>query len=108
MATSRAATTGCAAGRPSSRPPAASGCRQEITRIQAYKRDCYIVDVICLGISTDAREVEVNEEMEAWTALHASLASRCGIGQDDWFVGVAVPAFATNQTTLWPRDAKRP
>ena len=38
---------------------------QRIRKIQAYKRNCYIVDLICLALDTeDGLQFEVNEEMD--------------------------------------------
>jgi len=79
----------------------------KIRKIQAYKRDCHITDLICLDIETDGgRQFEVNEEMDGWREMQGALAARFGIQEDAWFAEVAVPAFETNQKTLWTREGE--
>jgi hypothetical protein len=79
-------------------------CWNEITKIVAFKRDCYAVDLICIVFELGgASSVETDEEMEGWQGMMNTLATRFGIREEAWFRKVAVPAFATNMTTLWNR-----
>lgn len=40
----------------------------DVIRVEAFKRDLYAVDQICLAfIENGNTEVEINEEMEGWT-----------------------------------------
>jgi len=77
----------------------------EVVRLVAYKRDCFAIDLICLGLVTDKRFVEVNEEMEGWEGLIDALPTYLPgtLEKADWWEKVAFPAFATNWTTLFTK-----
>ena len=82
-----------------------------ITSVVAFKRDTYIVDLICLAIQVDEGKImEVNEEMSGWSALVMGLAERLpGFPSfEDWFRSVAFPAFKTNTTVLFDRGGITP
>jgi hypothetical protein len=77
----------------------------EVSRVVAYKRDCYAIDLICIAFSTAAGAVEVNEEMEGWDALTDALPMLLPGTPDksQWWQKVAQPPFATNATALFSR-----
>ncbi|HYO78353.1 MAG TPA: hypothetical protein VE010_17980 [Thermoanaerobaculia bacterium] len=77
----------------------------EVQEIVAFKVDAYTVDCICLGFIVPGSSTfpVANEEMKGWDALNNELASRFGVVFDEWFIGVAFPAFARNETVLWRR-----
>jgi hypothetical protein len=75
----------------------------EVNGVVAFKRDAYIVDLICMGFTTAEGSVEVNEEMEGWGALTDALPLYLPgtPSPEDWWNGVAQPPFAANPTTLF-------
>lgn len=76
-----------------------------IVDVQAFKRDLWAVDCICLEFrATDKSVMEVNEEMAGWQELLELLPARLSGFPvfEDWFVHAAHPAFETNLTQLWP------
>jgi hypothetical protein len=79
----------------------------EVEEIVAFKRDLFAYDLICLGfkISRDYNtiEVEVNEHMLGFDNLMKAVENQFGVRNEDWFRQVAVPAFAVNMTTIWPK-----
>ena len=78
----------------------------EVARIDAYKRDRFIYDRICLFVArADGSGVELNEEMDGWKLFCEALPQLLpGCKSfDDWFGTVAFPAFATNKTELYAR-----
>jgi len=78
---------------------------KDVTKIVGFKVDCLACDIICLELELDGSSaVGVNEEMEGWPMLLEALPTRFGLRQEEWFTKVALPAFATNMTTLWPRQ----
>ena len=80
---------------------------QDVIRVQAFKRDLYAVDLICTElILRDDRALEINEEMDGWDSLVQKLPEYLpGCKKfHEWFMDVAIPAFETNETTLYQRD----
>jgi hypothetical protein len=80
---------------------------RDVIKVEAFKRDLYAVDLICLKfLFEDNTTLEVDEEMEGWDSLVASL-SDCLPGSKkfaDWFEVVAFPAFKRNLTVVYRRD----
>jgi hypothetical protein len=78
----------------------------EIDRLTLFKADLFVVDLICLHIESSAGTIELDEEMEGWNALMDALPhflSGCK-NVEQWFLDVAVPAFAPNLTEIYRRD----
>jgi len=77
----------------------------EVNGIVAYKRDCFAVDLICMGITTPDGAIEVNEEMDGWEALTDAIPTLLPgmTGKKEWWDKVAQPPFAANPTTLFSR-----
>jgi hypothetical protein len=78
----------------------------EISRIIGFKRDCYTVDLICLGVETiRGTTIEINEEISGWSDLLEALSKYLPgfLKYEEWFESVAFPAFKTNARTLFHR-----
>ena len=73
--------------------------------VVAYKRDCYTVDLMCMGFTTPDGAVEVNEGMDGWNALIDAIPRLLPgtTSKDKWWDKVAQPPFAANPTTLLSR-----
>lgn len=81
-----------------------------VVRVVAFKRDLFAVDCICLlFVSDDDTGVEVDEEMKGWQDFAEALPHYLvGCKQwSDWFMAVAHPAFATNETEIFLRHEKQ-
>ena len=80
---------------------------QEVVRIEVFKRDLYVVDLICLSLFlSDNKSVEIDEEMEGWDSVVDKLPEYLPGCQKfaEWFQVVAIPAFKTNDTVIYQRD----
>lgn len=77
----------------------------EVNGVVAYKRDCFAVDLMCVGFTTADGAVEANEQMDGWEALIGQLPSLLpGVtAQNEWWDKVAQPPFAANPMTLFSR-----
>ena len=77
---------------------------QDVNGAVAFKRDCYTVDQIRIGFTTEKGGIVVTEDMEGWEALIDLLPSYLPgtLDSADWWGKVAQPPFATNPTTLFP------
>lgn len=80
---------------------------QDAVKVEAFKRDLYAVDLICLLIVLrDDKAVEINEEMEGFDSLVQKLPEYLPGCQTfgQWFEVVAFPAFKENNTVIYQRD----
>jgi hypothetical protein len=80
---------------------------QDTVRVEAFKRDLYAVDLICLDfVLNDNKAVEINEEMEGFDSLVNKLPEYLPGCQkfEQWFLVVAIPAFKENNTVIYQRD----
>lgn len=81
----------------------------DITTIVAYKRDAYIVDLICLGITINNGTVfELDEEMNGWNPLIERLPQHL-LGckpKETWWSDVALPPFADNVNIIYQSQNK--
>jgi hypothetical protein len=78
----------------------------EIATVIGFKRDCYTVDLICLGVETvRGTTIEINEEIPGWPDLLEALSKHLpGFPKyEEWFETVAFPAFKANARTLFHR-----
>ncbi len=77
----------------------------EVKTVLAYKRDLYATDLICLGFTSPAGTIEVDEEMQGWSQLVERLPSLLpGTPRmSDLWERVAKPPFRTCVTTLFER-----
>ena len=81
---------------------------RDIVKLEAFKRDCFAVDLICLAIClADNTEVEINEEMNGWTPLMRKLPQYLSGCEEynKWFDVVAYPPFKENLTVIYQRAA---
>jgi len=80
---------------------------QDAVRVEAFKRDLFAVDLICLWILLkDNKAIEINEEMEGFDSLAGKLPEYLPGCQEfeEWFQVVAFPAFKENNTVIYQRD----
>ena len=78
----------------------------EVISIKAFKRDLYVVDLICLGIELrDGSAIEVDEEMSGWDSLVQKLPEYLPECKSfgEWFHLVGFPAFQLNMTSIFER-----
>ena len=79
----------------------------KVSRINAFKRDLFSTDLICLVFYQDESElpIEINEEMEGFEQLGNRLPGIFSGFDEGWYAKVVKPAFATNLTEVWKRDS---
>ena len=80
---------------------------KETVRVEAFKRDLYAVDLICLLVLLkDNKAIEINEEMEGFESLAGKLPEYLPGCQEfeEWFQVVAFPAFKENNTVIYQRE----
>jgi len=80
---------------------------KDTVRVEAFKRDLYAVDLICLLVLLkDNKAVEINEEMEGFESLAGKLPEYLQGCQkfEEWFQVVAFPAFKENNTVIYERQ----
>lgn len=77
----------------------------EVNGVVAYKRDCYTIDLVCMGFATPEGAVEVNEDMDGWAALIDAVPRLLPgtTSKENWWDNVTQPPFAANPTTLFSR-----
>lgn len=78
-----------------------------IQKVAAFKRDCYTVDLICIAFETPDSVYEINEEMASWPAFVQEIATHLPgcLKAEEWYEAVMFPAFETNRTMLYSREA---
>jgi hypothetical protein len=78
----------------------------EVRKVIAFKRDLFVVDLICLVFVGDTNGMEIHEEMEGWKEVSDSLPTFLAGCQPihDWFHSVAFPAFATNEVVIFDKS----
>ena len=80
---------------------------QEIKEVYVYKRDAYIVDLICMMLRTAVDDgFELHEQMRGWQLLIEDLPKHLPDCQPfhEWFMDVAFPAFEFNLIKIYPRE----
>jgi hypothetical protein len=80
---------------------------KDTVRVEAFKRDLYAVDLICLSVLLkDNKAIEINEEMEGFESLAGKLPEYLPGCQEfeEWFQVVAFPAFKENNTVIYQRE----
>lgn len=76
----------------------------QITRIETFKLDCYVVDCICLRFHCRGKTpLTVDETMAGFETLAGALEQRLGISPQ-WYLTVMFPAFETNLAVIWEAD----
>ena len=78
---------------------------RSVLMVEAFKRDLWTVDCICLAFQTPEGWHEVNEGMKGWNELLMSIEKMLnGFPKfEEWFISTGFPPFATNRMTLWRR-----
>ena len=88
------------------RRPAETWRFDSVTRIAAYKRDLFTIDLICCDITISsgagAETRSVDEEMPGYDNLMSAFAAFPGFNRT-WQSSVVKPAFVENLTTLFER-----
>jgi hypothetical protein len=79
---------------------------QHIAQINAFKRDCFSYDLICLAVADNRTVVEICEEDAGWDAfLQAAQEILPGlVPADIWLTEIAQPPFATNPVTIYRNE----
>lgn len=79
---------------------------EEVREAVAFKRDCYAVDQICLGLVTPDGSLVATEGMEGWQALIEQLPVHLPgtPSWQDWVARVMHPPFATCWTPIFSRE----
>lgn len=79
-----------------------------VTRVFAYKRDCFAVDQICIVIGTadDYDWIEIRENDEGYESLINQLPIRMAgcPAPHEWWDRVALPLFAAQWTQVYARE----
>ena len=79
-----------------------------VTRVLAYKRDCFAVDQICVVIGTadDHDWIEIREDDEGYESLINQMPTRmvgCA-APNEWWERVALPPSAAQWTQIYARE----
>lgn len=77
----------------------------EVNGVVAYKRDCFAMDLVCMGFTTSDGAIEVNEQMEGWENLIDAVPSLLPgtTSTEEWWEKVTQPPFAPNPTILFSK-----
>jgi hypothetical protein len=78
----------------------------EVTRVIAFKRDCWIVDSIRFVFELNGTQtIEVWEEMKGWEALVDAVPVYLpgALSQKEWWERVVSPTFELCRTEIYPR-----
>ena len=83
----------------------------EIHTADAFKRDLFGYDLICLQLSKKDEDegIEVDEEDPKWNELMIELPKNMGGFKEwtSWFSEVAFPAFEANLTRVYERNERK-
>ena len=81
----------------------------EIEEIVVFKRDLYVHDQICLGISIKGRDtyLPLEEDNSHWAVVVQALEEHFSF-PENWFGQVMQPPFETKWTVLWPNPSFNP
>jgi len=78
-----------------------------VTRIIAYKRDLFTIDLICLDFFVESQQLTypTHEEMKGFLELYDQMHRIIPSIGESWWSEVAFPAFATNEKVLYEKPA---
>jgi len=82
-----------------------------VRKVDAYKRDLFSYDMVCVSFETlSSKSIEVDESMRGFTELMEEASkSLPGLTKfSDWYFKITQPAFATNLTPLYERQSVGP
>jgi hypothetical protein len=77
---------------------------EDVFEIVAFKRNLFVVDLVCFAFNTADQSFEVNEDMEGFPKLEERLRERFPTFDAKWWEKVIKPAFATNMTTIYRKN----
>ncbi len=80
---------------------------EDVVKVTAFKRDLFIVDLICFELAFANETIrELNEEMLGWEEFRTSLETQLSGSRtlDSWFQKVAQPPFAEDATVIYERN----
>lgn len=80
----------------------------EIGAIETYKVDLVTTDEIRLAFKVADSWHEVSEADEGFMPLAKAMSMQFPTIPETWYLDVMLPAFATNQRTLWKRGVPPP
>jgi hypothetical protein len=87
------------------RQPPSAMLWADLATVHAFKRDLYVVDMLCPAITAkDGSMVEVNEQMRGYPAFAARIDAVPGI-RAAWPLEVLFPAFDPCLTLIYPAEA---
>jgi hypothetical protein len=72
-----------------------------VQRIVGFKRDLYTFDMVCIAFEMRDTTVEINEEMDGYDSVIATLPKHFSGLEAEWWAKVVFPPVATNWTTIW-------
>jgi hypothetical protein len=72
-----------------------------VQRISGFKRELYAADMVCIAFELSETSIEINEEMDGYDFVIASLPKHFVGLEGEWWAKVVFPPFATNWTTIW-------
>lgn len=86
------------------KPPSSVFVRwDDVDEVRTYKRDFFAFDSICLAFHTQDGWFECCEEDGHFEDLFAALKEHFPGVPASWYDEVMLPAFETNERTLWKR-----
>lgn len=77
----------------------------DISLIKAYKIDQYTVDGIVIEIHLAETFISINDQTPGYMKFMDTASNKLANFKKDWFRVVAFPAFETNLTTIYGRQA---
>lgn len=83
----------------------------DVTRMEAYKRDELTTDLICFDVTTGSGTKIatwfIHEELAGWQDLVPRLEQLPGF-RGDWYAAIVQPPFAENRTVVFRRAVPDP
>lgn len=76
-----------------------------IQTIQAYKKDLYTYDLICLDIHLQEGDgFSINEETPGWFKFSQRIKEQFNEVDKGWDIDIITPAFEANHTILYSKE----
>jgi hypothetical protein len=76
-----------------------------IEKLEGYKQDMRTTDMICMDITFEGLVVTFSEETPGWHIFQEKLRAALPEVSASWEFDIMFPAFATNFTVLYERQA---
>ena len=75
---------------------------QDVSSIEAYKRDMITEDLICLDIELSLGNVyTLHEELKGFKEFNSMMQSQLCLNNEKWFIDVVQPPFEECRTTVY-------